>query len=25
VEDETWAQLTDLMKSLNVEGEVGQP
>ena len=25
VEDETWAQLTDLMKSLNVEEEVGQP
>jgi LDH2 family malate/lactate/ureidoglycolate dehydrogenase len=25
VEDETWSQLTDLMKSLNVEGEVGQP
>jgi uncharacterized oxidoreductase len=25
VEDETWAQLSDLMKSLNVEAEVGQP
>ena len=25
VEDETWAQLSDLMKSLNVESEVGQP
>ena len=24
VEDETWAQLSDLMKSLNVEAEVGQ-
>ncbi len=25
VEDETWAQLSDLVKSLNVESEVGQP
>ena len=25
IEDETWGQLSDLMKSLNVEGEVGQP
>ena len=25
VEDETWDQLKDLMKSLNVEAEVGQP
>ena len=25
VEDETWAQLSDLMKSLNVEAAVGQP
>ena len=25
VEDETWAQLSDLMESLNVEREVGKP
>ena len=25
VEDETWAQLSGLMKSLNIEEEVGQP